>query len=84
MKDITVSVDDDVYRAAHGMAAQNQTSVSILVRNYLNAMVIGKAPVLPDQNPEDNRQDREELVRLFREANLVLGCKPTREKTYAR
>lgn len=35
MKNITVSVDDDVYRQARVKAAQRDTSVSALVKRYL-------------------------------------------------
>ncbi|HEX3653816.1 MAG TPA: DUF6364 family protein [Rhizomicrobium sp.] len=36
MKNITVSVDDDTYRRARIKAAERDTSVSQLVRDYLN------------------------------------------------
>ena len=84
MKNITVSVDDTVYHAARVAAAQNRTSVSALVRKYLTAVAKGKAPALADDDEIGDGKDREELVRLFREANLVLGYKPSREKTYER
>jgi len=35
MKNITVAVDDDVYRQARIAAAERDTSVSALVREYL-------------------------------------------------
>jgi hypothetical protein len=35
MKNITVAVDDDVYRMARVVAAERDTSVSALVRDYL-------------------------------------------------
>lgn len=35
MKNITVAVDDDVYRQARIAAAERDTSVSALVRDYL-------------------------------------------------
>lgn len=35
MKNITVSVDDDVYRRARVKAAERDTSVSALVRQFL-------------------------------------------------
>ena len=35
MKNITVAVDDEVYRAARVVAAKRDTSVSALVREYL-------------------------------------------------
>ncbi len=84
MKNITVSVDEDLYRAARIAAAENQTTVSALVRNYLSAVTKGKAPVMAEDDAIQEHKSREELVKLFREANLVLGYKPSREKTYAR
>jgi plasmid stability protein len=38
MKNITVSVDDDTYRRARIKAAERDTSVSALVREYLASL----------------------------------------------
>jgi plasmid stability protein len=38
MKNITVAVDDEVYRAARIAAAERSTSVSALVRDYLRTL----------------------------------------------
>ena len=38
MRNITVSVDDDTYRQARMRAAELDTSVSALVRDYLKAL----------------------------------------------
>ena len=38
MKNITVSVDDDTYRRARIKAAERDTSVSALVKQYLAAL----------------------------------------------
>jgi plasmid stability protein len=38
MKNITVSVDDETYRLARIKAAERGTSVSALVREYLNCL----------------------------------------------
>jgi len=83
VKNITVSVDDEVYHAARVKAAELQTSLSALVRNYLRALQSGHAPLMP-QAEEEDRKKREELVKLFREAKLVLGYQPNRKKTYDR
>jgi plasmid stability protein len=84
VKNITVSLDDGLYHAARVAAAQHRTSVSALVRGYLSALVDGKAAGLPGGEEREERRKREELVRLFREANLVLGYKPGRQRTYER
>ena len=59
MKNITVSVDDETHRLARIRAAELETSVSALVRNYLKTLVDpgnkGGAPNLP---PVETAQDR--------------------------
>lgn len=39
MKNITITVPDDVYRGARIRAAESGTSVSALVRDYLRSLV---------------------------------------------
>ena len=82
MKNITVTVDDKVYREARVTAAKLGTSVSAIVANYLTAIARGTAPV-PSASDHDADQ-RKELVRLFQQSNLVLGYKPNRRKSYER
>ncbi len=82
MKNITLSVDDAVYHAARVEAAKRRTSVSAVVRAYLRTFAQDK--ISTESPAERDRRERAELVRLFRQANLVLGYKPTREKTYER
>jgi len=41
MKNITVSVEDEVYRRARIKAAEQDTSVSALVKNYLVRLING-------------------------------------------
>ena len=43
MKNITVSVDDEIYRLSRVKAAEAGTSVSALVREYLLTLVQGRA-----------------------------------------
>lgn len=43
MKNITVSVDDDVYRRARIKAAERETSVSALVKQFLTRLVTGES-----------------------------------------
>ena len=38
MKNITVTVDDETYRQARIKAAERETSVSALVKNFLSAL----------------------------------------------
>ncbi|WP_419924089.1 hypothetical protein [Candidatus Poriferisocius sp.] len=44
MRNITVSVDDDTHRLARIQAAEMDTSVSALVRNYLRSLARGGQP----------------------------------------
>ncbi len=43
MKNITVSVDDDTYRRARIKAAERDTSVSAMVRGYLQDVAAGES-----------------------------------------
>ncbi len=43
MKNITVSVEDGVYRAARILAAERATSVSALVADYLRSLTADEA-----------------------------------------
>lgn len=52
MKNITVSVDDDTYRRARMKAAEQDTSVSALVRRFLAELAGGES--------ENERLKREE------------------------
>ena len=79
-----MSVDDELYHAARVAAAQQRTNVTAVLRGYLVAFVRGKAPLMRAPQDDPERKNREELVGLFRGAKLVLGYKPTREKTYER
>ena len=42
MKDITVSIDEDTYRRIHVKAAEQDTSVSELVRRFLSELAAGR------------------------------------------
>lgn len=44
MKNITVSVDDETYRRARIKAAEADTSVSALVKKFLNELAGGETP----------------------------------------
>jgi phage shock protein A len=45
MKNITVSVDDDTYRRARMKAAEQDTSVSALVKSFLAQLAAGESDV---------------------------------------
>ena len=82
VKNITLSVDDSVYRAARVEAARRNTSLSGVVRAYLQAFAAGQAPLLDPSAEAQGRRERQELVKLLRGCKLRLGYKPSRAKTY--
>ncbi|MGC2523908.1 MAG: DUF6364 family protein [Stellaceae bacterium] len=45
MKNITVSLDDDTYRRARMIAAERETSVSALVRQFLVELAKGASDI---------------------------------------
>lgn len=86
VKNITVSLEDALYREARVVAAKRQTNVSALVRGYLTALVQGKIAMPGEDETEEARdlREREELAELLGSCQLVLGYEPSREKTYDR
>lgn len=67
MKNITVSVDDDIYRRARGRAAREGTSVSQVVKATLLRFVT--------EESEDERRARE-LTALFSDIDASLTAQP--------
>lgn len=61
MKNITISVEDDVYRQARIKAAEQDTSVSALVKNYLVRLINGTNA--SGQSEFDRLAAREDEVR---------------------
>ncbi len=59
MRNITVSVDEETYRLARIRAAELDTSVSALVRDYLARLVRGKlAGTAGDGQPRETERER--------------------------
>jgi hypothetical protein len=65
MKNITISVDDDVYRQARIKAAERDTSVSALVRNYLIQLINGTNADGQSEFARQASQEQEIRGRLF-------------------
>ena len=65
MKNITISVDDDVYRQARIKAAEQDTSVSALVKNYLVSLINGTNSVGMSEFDRRASQEQEIRRRLF-------------------
>jgi len=61
MKNITISLDDKLYRQARIKAAEHDTSVSALVRKYLIS-IAGEA-----STPSDLKQEQEALLDSIRQ-----------------
>ena len=64
MRNITVSVDDDTYRQSRIRAAELDTSVSALVRGFLERLVRDRTDGRGRRGPdtETERQRRERLL----------------------
>lgn len=59
MKNITVSLDDDTYRLSCIVAAENDTSISAMVREYLRNLVRDRTSV---PSFEELEKDQDELI----------------------
>jgi plasmid stability protein len=59
MRNITVTLDDDIYRRARIIAAQRETSVSALVRGFLIELASGES-----ETERLKRQERELRERI--------------------
>jgi hypothetical protein len=68
MKNITVAVPDDVYRAARVRAAERDTSVSALVAEYLASLTHGDAEF---QRLEDQQRRITDGIKRFSASNRV-------------
>ena len=84
MKVVNLSIPEETWRLARVEAAKRNTSLSAIVRGYLQAMVKGKAPVVFADSPDKDQRERRKLVEALKECNLVLGFKPSRDTTYER
>ena len=61
MKNITVSVDEEIHRLARIRAAERDTSVSALVRDFLSRLASGR---VDDTAASKSRMDVDELRRM--------------------
>ncbi|MGF1657681.1 MAG: DUF6364 family protein [Verrucomicrobiales bacterium] len=85
MKTVNLSLPDDVWQQARIEAAKHNTSLSGLVRAYLQAMVKGEAPIVTEETAEDaDKQNRMALLQALQSSDLVLGYAPSRSTTYER
>jgi predicted CopG family antitoxin len=76
MKNITVSVDDDIYRRARMKAAEQDTSVSALVKRFLTELAAGES--------DAERLKREERELRARITTFSAGDRLLREDVHGR
>ncbi len=76
MKNITVSVDEEVYRRARMKAAERDTSVSGLVKNFLVE--------LSSDEPDARRLEREERELRARIRAFTAGNRLSRDEAHER
>jgi hypothetical protein len=76
MKNITVSMDEEVYRRARIKAAERDTSVSALVKSFLVE--------LSSVEPEASRLEREERELRTRISTFTAGNLLSRDDTHGR
>jgi hypothetical protein len=76
MKNITVSVQEEVYRRARIKAAERDTSVSALVKNFLVE--------LSSDEPDASRLEREERELRARISAFTAGNRLSRDDAHGR
>jgi plasmid stability protein len=76
MKNITVSLDDDTYRRARMKAAEQDTSVSALVREFLCQ--------LAEKETEFDRRKRLQAETLAKIRSFRAGDRLSRERVHER
>ena len=75
MKNITLSVEDELYEHSRVLAAQRKTTVTGLVREFLQGL----------SDAERRREEaRHEILRMIRGFDGKVGRMPTREERNAR
>jgi plasmid stability protein len=76
MKNITISIDDDLYRQARMKAAEQSTSISALFRNFLIRLTTGESA-----ESEFQRLAREEQELRAELHARRLGLKPEHNRS---
>lgn len=75
MKNITLSVDDDLYERSRVLAAQRKTTVTGLVREHLQSLA---------DVEERREQARREIQGMIGRFGGKVGRMPSREERHAR
>ena len=75
MKNITVSLDDELYERSRVLAAQRKTTVTGLVRDYLTSL----------SKAQERRQEaRRQILGMIGTFGGKVGRMPSREERHAR
>ena len=84
MRNITVSIDEETYRLARIRAAELDTSVSALVRDYLRSLASGSRDA--EKETEHRRELMQQVFQDFeaRGIGLRMSENLTREELYDR
>ena len=75
MKVVNLTVDEETWRAARRLAAERDTSVSALVREYLQSLTRGVI--------DDDARQRRALAAALKACKAEVGEQPSRARTYA-
>lgn len=67
MKNITVAIDDETYRLARIRAAENNTSVSALVRDYLTTLMNDHPQAEAVRRHERMKREEDEILARIRD-----------------
>lgn len=87
MKTISVTVDDDTHRQLHIMAAEQETSVSALIRTHMKNLLDSASQATPaETKSEKHRRELMELAEEFQRKGIGLSMSEnlTREEMYQR
>ena len=75
MKNINLTIDEETWREARKLAAERDTSVSAIVREYLGELT---------QRRERRERARTEILSMIGTFDCRIGRMPTREERNAR
>ena len=87
MKTISVTVDDDTHRQLRIMAAEQETSVSALIRTHMKNLLDSASQATPaETKSEKHRRELMELAEEFQRKGIGLSMSEnlTREEMYQR
>ena len=87
MKTISVTVDDETHRKLRIMAAEQETSVSAMIRNHMRRLLDSASHTTPTETKnEKHRRELMELAAEFERKGIGISMAEnlTREEMYQR